>query len=108
MTTAPPILAPLLAPLRAATPASEAILVAPARPDLAEVMDEAVPFAALGVGLLIAMTAIVSGTIRRAARARQYEQSRREIAAYVAEGSMSPDDARRILESDPSGAPKRT
>ncbi len=28
------------------------------------------------------------------------EESRREIAAYVAEGSMSPDDAAKILAAD--------
>lgn len=28
------------------------------------------------------------------------EESRREIAAYVAEGSMSPEDAERILAAD--------
>ena len=28
------------------------------------------------------------------------EESRRELAAYVAEGSMSPDDAEKILAAD--------
>lgn len=30
---------------------------------------------------------------------RQRERSRREIAAYVAEGSMTPDDAERLLSA---------
>lgn len=32
---------------------------------------------------------------------REKEQTKREIAAYVAEGSISPDDAARLLAADP-------
>lgn len=58
-----------------------------------------IPFAGMAVGLVIAMTAIITGTVQRTVRSRQYEQSRREIAAYVAEGSISPDDAERLLRA---------
>jgi hypothetical protein len=37
-------------------------------------------------------------------RTKQHEQSRREVAAYVAEGSMSPEDAERILTAEPDSA----
>ncbi len=49
----------------------------------------------LTIGLIVAMTAIISGVLNTRAK----EQTRREIAAYVAEGSISPDDAERIIRA---------
>lgn len=51
-------------------------------------------------GLTIWIISIVSGTIKESAQTRQREESKREIAAYVAEGSLSAEDAERILRSD--------
>jgi hypothetical protein len=34
-------------------------------------------------------------------RTRQVEQSRREIAAYIAEGSMSAEDGEKLLRAEP-------
>ncbi len=53
----------------------------------------------LVVGAVIGVTAIVSitGLMRRASVTRQREQTKREIAAYIAEGSMTPEDAHKIL-----------
>jgi hypothetical protein len=48
-------------------------------------------------GCLIAMLAIVMGSIRSTLRTRQREQSRREIAAYIAEGSMTPAEGERLM-----------
>ena len=48
-------------------------------------------------GLTVAIVAIVTGAIRKTLTTRAREQSRREIAAYVAEGSISPDDAAKLL-----------
>jgi hypothetical protein len=48
----------------------------------------------------IILTGIVAGTIKSTCRNRAREQTKREIAAYVAEGSISPDDAERILKAD--------
>ncbi len=59
--------------------------------------DEAIGFVAVGGGLFVAVVGIVCGTISRIFRTRAYEASRREIAAYVAEGSIRPEDAERIL-----------
>lgn len=52
-----------------------------------------------GGAFTVAIVAIVANAIRKIVQSRSKEQSRREIAAYVAEGSISPDDAVRLLES---------
>lgn len=48
------------------------------------------------VFLTIVMTSIMK-TVRRTTETKQREQSRREIAAYVAEGTITPDDAVRMM-----------
>ncbi|MBX3377883.1 MAG: hypothetical protein KF678_12875 [Phycisphaeraceae bacterium] len=48
-------------------------------------------------GFGIAFVAIITNAVRSTVATRAREQSRREIAAYVAEGSISPDDAARLL-----------
>ncbi len=45
--------------------------------------------------------ATVESIIKSTAR----ERSRREIAAYIAEGSMTPEQGERLLRSDKSGCP---
>jgi hypothetical protein len=42
---------------------------------------------------------IVVGYTSSTAKARAREESRREIAAYVAEGTISPDDAVRLINA---------
>jgi hypothetical protein len=64
-----------------------------------------VPIVLFGVGGLVAVVAIVSGNLRRVLTTREREMSRRELAAYVAEGTMTPQDAERILKA---GKPTRT
>lgn len=52
---------------------------------------------------LITLMVIVWVAFKYSAEAfktRQIQQTKREIAAYVAEGSISPDDAVRMLKSD--------
>ena len=56
-------------------------------------------------GIGIAIVSVVTSAIRASAERRQMEQSRREIAAYIAEGSMSPDEGERLLNA---GKPPRT
>jgi len=69
------------------------------------ILHNLIPLVAIVGGLLIAAIAIIAGVTHSASRRRQFEQSRREIAAYVAEGSMSPDDAQKLLEAgDPASA----
>jgi hypothetical protein len=53
------------------------------------------------VGGLIAIVAIVfsivGGTIKAVAR----EKTRREIAAYIAEGSMTPEQGEKLMRASP-------
>lgn len=49
----------------------------------------------------ILVLVVIFGTIRRIAIAKQVERSRREIAAYVAEGSISADEGERLLGAKP-------
>ena len=66
---------------------------------LAEIPGEAIPLAAILGSAIIALVAVVSGAITQSAKTKQREQTRREVAAYVAEGSMTPDEAERILKA---------
>ncbi len=56
----------------------------------------------VAVGMVVLVVAIIwiSGTIRKMSVTAQRERTKRELAAYVAEGSMSPEDAHKILSSD--------
>ncbi len=54
---------------------------------------------AVGGGILIALISIVTSAMNTRTKTREFEQSRREIAAYVAEGSISPDDAAKMLSA---------
>ncbi len=49
------------------------------------------------VGGAIAIVAIVFTTVSSMVRATARERSRREIAAYIAEGSMTPDQGEKLM-----------
>jgi len=51
------------------------------------------------VGGTIAIVAIVFATVTGMAKSLGRERTRREIAAYIAEGSMTPDQGERILRA---------
>ncbi len=51
------------------------------------------------VGGTITIVAIVFGTITGMVKAIVRERTRREIAAYIAEGSMTPEQGERILKA---------
>ena len=51
----------------------------------------------MGGGFVVAIVAIVSNAVRDVLRSRHREETRREIAAYVAEGTIAPDEAAKIL-----------
>lgn len=71
---------------------------------IADVLDrvssgDMVPMVATLGSYVLATIMIVSYAVVRIIRATTKERSRREIAAYVAEGSMSPDEAERLLNA---------
>ena len=47
--------------------------------------------------IVLVLINVVAGVIKSISR----ERSRREIAAYIAEGSMSPKDGERLMKADP-------
>jgi len=55
---------------------------------------------AVGGGLLVAIVAIIFGAFKAMVVSSNREKTKREMAAYVAEGSIDPDKAVAILESD--------
>jgi hypothetical protein len=67
-----------------------------------EIIDNIVPIIAITGSMLLAFVGILAGTLRRIVLGRSVEQSRREIAAYVAEGTVSPDDAVKLLSAGKS------
>ena len=64
---------------------------------LARVDGDQIAMIAVGGSMLIGVVCIVSNAVHRTIVGRQKELSRREIAAYVAEGSMTSDDAAKLL-----------
>lgn len=59
----------------------------------------AVAIVAVSGGMGIALIAVVGSAIRKTKQARYREESRREIAAYVAEGSISPEDGAKLMDA---------
>ena len=66
---------------------------------LASIPDEAVALLAVGGAFVVAIIWIVAATADSMMKTRAREASRREIAAYVAEGSMTPEEGARLLEA---------
>jgi len=66
---------------------------------IATIEEELIPIVMAGIGGCIAVIAIVFGTIKRVSQTHQREKTRREIAAYVAEGSISPEDGERLMKA---------
>ncbi len=66
---------------------------------LEDISNNAIPVVAIAGGLLVAMISIIFGVIQSIAVARAREHTKRELAAYVAEGSMEPDKAIAILNA---------
>lgn len=52
-------------------------------------------------GLTLALVGIVAGTIKSVINSRLRETTRREIAAYIAEGSMTHAEGERLLNAGP-------
>jgi len=56
----------------------------------------------VGGGMVLTLAIVIIGTLNSAARTRMQERTKREIAAYVAEGSISPQDAVAMLSAGKS------
>jgi|GEM_PF-876995 len=52
---------------------------------------------AVGGGIAIALVSIIIGGFSKVLQTRSREASRREIAAYIAEGSMTPAEGERLM-----------
>lgn len=48
-------------------------------------------------GLTIAVLGMILGAVRGISQTKQREQTKREIAAYIAEGSMTPEQGERLM-----------
>ena len=66
---------------------------------LIENEDTMIPFVIFGVGGIVAVVAIVFTALKHISINSEREKSRREIAAYVAEGSMTPDDGAKLMSA---------
>ncbi len=68
---------------------------------IAQDIEMLVPIIAIGGGIIIAIVAIIFTLMKNIAVNREREISRREIAAYVAEGSMTPQDGVQLMNASP-------
>lgn len=66
---------------------------------LARISGEHVAVIAVVGGLTIVVIWIVAATVDSIVKTRSREATRREIAAYVAEGSITPEEGARLLEA---------
>jgi len=53
---------------------------------------------------VVAITAITFGCIKEASKVKARERTRREIAAYIAEGSMTPEQGERLMRASDESA----
>ncbi|MEO1584722.1 MAG: hypothetical protein AAFR96_09150 [Planctomycetota bacterium] len=60
-----------------------------------------IPTLAIGGTFLVGGIAVLGGVYNSISTRRQVEKSRREIAAYIAEGSMTPEEGERLLNAGP-------
>lgn len=64
-----------------------------------DIEDEAIPLLAIAGGVLFLLVTVAVHALRNITLGRAREASRREIAAYVAEGSMSAEEGERLLNA---------
>ncbi len=69
---------------------------------------QAVGMITVAMVMAVPIVAIIAEAWKSASVSRDREQTRREIAAYVAEGTITPADAERILTATPSRREKGT
>ena len=70
--------------------------------DIVEVLHEFVRNEDVFIPTLIAtalVIGVVTGTIGKTVRSSARERTKREIAAYIAEGSMTPEQGERLMKA---------
>lgn len=77
------------------------ILAQAVGPTLNKVLDEdiLIPVLAIGCGTIIAIIAIIFTSVKAMVVSRNREQTKRELAAYVAEGTLDPDKAVAMINA---------
>ena len=60
-----------------------------------------IPIFAIAAGLSFALIIVIINSITGTIKSRHREHSRREIAAYIAEGSMTADEGERLIRAAP-------
>ena len=63
---------------------------------------QGVAYVAVGGGFAIAIIAMITGMVRYCVRVTAQERTKRDIAAYVAEGSMTPEQGERLIRATPT------
>ncbi len=61
-----------------------------------------IPIVAIVMGCSVGIIAIIFGSIASVYKARAHEETKRELAAYVAEGTIEPDKAIALLQAGES------
>lgn len=66
---------------------------------LAADTQQLIPIVAIGGGLVVAVVSIIMSSVRNMVRSGHRSRVQREVAAYVAEGSMTPEDGERLIRA---------
>ncbi len=69
-------------------------------PTALAISGEMIAVIAIVGAFVMILVGVLSSTISRVYRTRERERTKREVAAYVAEGSMTPDEGERIIKAD--------
>ncbi len=64
--------------------------------------DNFIPIVAIVMGCSVGILAIICGSISGVYKSRAREETKRELAAYVAEGTIDPDKAIALLQAGES------
>ncbi|GJM20060.1 MAG: hypothetical protein DHS20C14_22730 [Phycisphaeraceae bacterium] len=64
-----------------------------------ELLDNIVPLTAITLGCTVAFVWVLCATVHAIVKDRATERTKREIAAYVAEGTMTPAEGERLLKA---------
>lgn len=63
--------------------------------------NQIIPIVAIVAGTTLAAVVVFFGVIKAVSKSKAQERSRREIAAYVAEGTMTAEEGERLMKAAP-------